>query len=241
MRLRDRGIAAAQRAVQRAGFQLTRDRFKHRFVYALAQRGVGEVLDVGANTGQFAQALRRAGFCGRIVSVEPLSEPFAVLAARCARDPAWTAERAAVSDAAGSLLVNVSANSVSSSVLPILGRSTAAAPQTGYVGSESVPALTVDELVVRHRLEPRQLLLKIDVQGYEMAVLKGAAVNLDRLAAVRAELSLVPLYEGQPLLPEMIDFFTRHGFELWDLEPGWVEPGTRRLLQLDGVFLRRTP
>ena len=238
MNLRTRVASAAARTVQRTGFEVTRDRFKHRFVHALGQHGVHTVLDVGANAGQFGQALRRAGFTGRIVSVEPLAEAHAALAARAARDPAWTVERAAVSEQAGSLVVNVSANSVSSSVLPILERSTAAAPQTGYVGTESVPATTVAELVQRHALDPAATLLKIDVQGYELPVLRGAGATLDRFAAVRTEMSLVPLYEGQALLPEMIDFFAQRGFELWYVEPGWVEPGTRRLLQLDGVFFR---
>ena len=238
MNLRTRVASAAARTVQRTGFEVTRDRFRHRFVHALRQHGVDSVLDVGANAGQFGQALRRAGFTGRIVSVEPLTEAYAALAARATRDPAWSVERAAVSEQAGSLVVNVSANSVSSSVLPILERSTVAAPQTGYVGTESVPATTVAELVERHALDPAATLLKIDVQGYELPVLRGAAATLDRLAAVRTEMSLVPLYEGQALLPEMIDFLAQHGFELWYVEPGWVEPGTRRLLQLDGVFFR---
>jgi hypothetical protein len=46
------------------------------------------------------------------------------------------------------------------------------------------------------------------------------------------------LYDGQALMPEIVDLLGRHGFELWFIEPGFTEPGTRRLLQLDGIFFR---
>jgi hypothetical protein len=53
-------------------------------------------------------------------------------------------------------------------------------------------------------------------------------------------MTLVPLYDGQALLPEMIEYLGGHGFDLWYVEPGWVEPDTKRMLQLDGVFFRKS-
>jgi FkbM family methyltransferase len=239
--LAGRAVEQAVLLANRLGIDVTRELFKHRFLPALAGRGVDTVLDIGANTGQFGRQLRRAGYRDRIHSVEPLADAFAQLQRAAGRDRRWTVERAAVSDAAGTLTMNVSQNSVSSSVLPILERSVAAAPQTRYVATEPVPATTVDDLVAEHRLVPDRTLLKVDVQGYEQAVLAGAAKTLERFAAIRTEMSLVALYEGQVLMPELVEALTGRGFELWFLEPGFSEPGTRRLLQLDGVFLRREP
>jgi hypothetical protein len=96
----------------------------------------------------------------------------------------------------------------------------------------------VDEIVTAHDLDPERTLLKIDVQGYERDVLDGAVKTLPAFLGVRTEMSLVPLYEGQALMPEIVELLARHGFELWHVEPGFTEPGTRRLLQLDGVFFR---
>jgi FkbM family methyltransferase len=239
--LAGRAVEQAVLLANRLGIDVTRELFKHRFLPALAGRGVDTVLDIGANSGQFGRQLRRAGYRDRIHSVEPLADAFAQLQRAAGRDRRWTVERAAVSDAAGTLTMNVSQNSVSSSVLPILERSVAAAPQTRYVATEPVPATTVDDLVAEHRLVPDRTLLKVDVQGYEQAVLAGAAKTLERFAAIRTEMSLVALYEGQVLMPELVEALTGRGFELWFLEPGFSEPGTRRLLQLDGVFLRRQP
>ncbi len=234
-----RALAQVRLLVNRAGYDVTRENFRHRFVYALHEHAITAVLDIGANTGQFAQALRRAKFTGDIVSVEPLAAAFDELQRNAGRDPRWTAERAAVDEQPGTLTMNVAANSVSSSALPILDRHTAAAPASRYITTEDVPATTVDELVARHGLKPEATLLKVDVQGYEQAVLAGAAQTLGRFGAVRTELSLVPLYAGQVLLPEVVESLGEHGLDLWFVEPGFTEPGTRRLLQLDGIFFRR--
>ena len=222
----------------RAGFDVTRDAFKHGFVHQMNQHGVDAVLDIGANVGQFGRLLRQAKFSGRIHSVEPLQSAYDELSATAASDGRWTTQRAAVSAEPGTVTLNVSGNSVSSSVLPMLEQHTAAAPDAQYVQQESVPATTVDEIVVAQELNTGRALLKIDVQGYEREVLDGASKTLATFLGVRTEMSLVPLYDGQALMPEIVDLLGRYGFELWHLEPGFTEPGTRRLLQVDGVFFR---
>lgn len=231
-----RVVHGAKIFVHRAGFDVTRETFKRRFVHALNQHGVDTALDIGANTGQFAAALRRAGFRGRIISVEPLRAAYDELSRHAAADPDWVVQRAAVGATAGTLTMNIAANSVSSSPLPILDRHTDAAPGSVYVGTEEVDATTVDELVRQHSIVAETTLLKIDVQGYEKPVLDGAAATLPQFAAVRTEMSLVPLYGGQTLMPDVLAYLGERGFDLWMFEPGFVEPATGRLLQADGVF-----
>lgn len=225
-------------AAHDAGFDVSRETFKSGMVAALHREGVDTVLDVGANTGQFAHDLRRAGYSGRIISLEPLSGPYASLLAATDGDALWTAERAAVSDSTGTVTMHISANSVSSSVLPMSRVHTEAAPQSRYVADEQVPATTVDDLVARYGIDPASCMLKIDVQGYESSVLDGATETLAAFAAIRTEMSLVPLYDGQILFPTLLDRLGAAGFELWFLERGLVQPGTRRVLQVDGTFLR---
>jgi FkbM family methyltransferase len=229
----------AKMLAHRAGFDVYRESFKRRFVRGLEQHQVDTVLDIGANVGQFGAALRQAGFAGRIVSLEPLQGAFAALQRRANRDPSWVVQRAAVGAQQGTLTMNVSGNSVSSSALPMLDRHAVAAPESRYVTTEEVTATTVDALVAEHQLNPESTLLKIDVQGYEQPVLDGAANTLDRFAAVRTEMSLVALYEGQALFGDLLTQLADHGFDMWLLEPGFVEPSTGRLLQVDGVFFRR--
>jgi FkbM family methyltransferase len=221
------------------GWSVTREPFKFRVLPTMLERGITDVLDIGANKGQFVETLRGDGVKGRVVSVEPLPDAYAALAAKAARDPRWDVERAAVSSVPGTVTLNVSSNSVSSSVLPMLDAHTDAAPSSVYVTTEEVTATTVDDLVVRHHLEPERTLLKLDVQGYERDVLEGARMTLDRFAAVRTELTLVPLYEGQALLTDIVQLLEGHGLELWALEPGFNDPVSRRQMQFDGTFFRR--
>src|SRR4051794_28941554 len=169
--LAHRAVHGAKMLVHRAGFDVTRDTFKHRFVHQLHEHGIDAVLDVGANTGQFGRLLRQSGFTGRIHSVEPLQDAFQRLEVAARGEARWTVQRAAVGAAAGTLTMNVSGNSVSSSVLPMLDRHAAAAPSARYVAQEDVPAVTVDDIVGEHNLAPERTLLKVDVQGYETAVL----------------------------------------------------------------------
>jgi FkbM family methyltransferase len=233
-----RALHEVKMLVHRAGFDVSRDTFKHRFVYQMRQHRIDTVLDIGANNGQFVKLLRQSKFTGQIHSVEPLQSAYDVLAATAAGDPLWTVQRAAVSAEPGTLTMHVARNSVSSSVLPMLDRHSSAAPSAQYVATEDVPATTVDEIVTATGLDPERTMLKIDVQGYERAVLDGAAKTLSSFRGVRTEMSLVPLYKGQALMPEVMGRLGQHGFELWLVEPGFTEPDTRRLLQLDGVFFR---
>lgn len=232
-------VRRVRRLVNRAGFDITRQPFTYHFVRVLQGRGITQVVDIGANTGQFGVELRASLFTGDLLSVEPLQAAYDELVRTCAHDPRWRAVRAAVSDAPGTLELNVSGNSVSSSPLPMLDLHATAAPEARYVGVEQVPATTVDLLVVEQRIDPAVALLKIDVQGYETQVLDGAAETLERFAAVQLELSLAPLYAGQRLLPEVLARMDGHGFDLWLTDPAFLDPATGRMLQCDGLFVRR--
>ena len=83
--------------------------------------------------------------------------------------------------------------------------------------------------------------LKIDTQGYEDEVLRGATETLARVVGVQLELSLVPLYDGQKLMPELMEQVMRRGFQLWGISPTFADPQTGRMLQIDATFFRGTP
>jgi FkbM family methyltransferase len=201
---------------------------------------VGLVLDVGAHRGKYAAELRRFGYAGRIWSFEPLTEPFADLRRRSADDPLWATERCAIGDRDGWVTVNVAGNkAAASSVLPMLDAHQRAAPDAAYVGAEDAPLRRLDDLVTDGR---DRVFLKADVQGYEGAVLDGAAQLLKsgRVVGLQLECSFVPLYDGGTDWREMFSRADDLGMELVRLDPGFTD-STGRTLWADVVFLRHDP
>jgi len=203
------------------------------------------VIDVGANDGGFASTIRRLGYSGRIISVEPLSAPFEVLAARAAMDPAWDVVHAAVGDEDRDIVINVAGNAgASSSVLSMLDAHEDAAPESRYVGTEVVAQRRLDGLLPEFGIGKKNpAFLKLDVQGYEAAVLNGAAELLDARAIVglQMELSLVPLYAGAITYREGLNRAEQLGMQLMGLIPGFSDPRSGRLLQADAVFFADPP
>lgn len=141
--------------------------WERNFLRQLQSHRVSAVLDVGANSGQYARGLRGAGFAGRIVSFEPLPGPFAVLQRSASTDPLWECRRCALGDVDGTISINVAGNEgASSSVLPMLKRHQDAFPPANYVGAQRVPIHRLDS-VAADVLRPNDIaFLKIDVQGF---------------------------------------------------------------------------
>lgn len=197
------------------------------------------VVDIGANEGQFGSELIDNGFSGTILSVEPLPGAHTRLAARAAGHVGWDVARpCAVGASPGSVSFHVAANSVSSSVLEVVGSSVDAEPGSRHVETLEVEMSTVDELVERHALPAARGMLKIDTQGYEWSVLDGAQHSLPRFDLVMLELSLTELYQGQRLWLDMIDRMAGLGYTVWLVQPEFVDPRTGRSLQVNGLFAR---
>ena len=206
----------------------------------LAHYGVQLVLDVGANAGQYARQLRRGGYQHRIVSFEPQSSAFATC---CRSAPPATRSgvhmHVALSDVDGTAQINLAGNSLSSSLLGMLPTHAESAPESTYVGSESVTTRRLDGLLPGLAPVVTATYLKIDTQGSELKVLHGAGAALQlhrhpgtgtvagasvrRRAAVRAR-----CWRGWP-----------NGVTNWSgSKPAFSDPRSGRLLQADGFFHR---
>jgi FkbM family methyltransferase len=210
------------------------------FMAMLMEHEVNCVFDVGANVGQFGRQLRNIGYKGRIVSFEPMSAARQQLLVASKKDCLWDiAPQAAIGNQDSEIEINISGNSVSSSVLNMLDSHVKSAPQSVYIGSEKVPLRRLDKIAQDYVQSDDVLFIKIDTQGYEDMVIEGAPNILAKAIGVQMELSLSPLYEGQKLYMEMIDKLKELGFELWSIAPAFVEPNTGRFLQIDASFFRK--
>ena len=200
---------------------------------------VTAVLDVGASTGGFASHLFDAGFDGRVISFEPLTRSHSELLRAARGNTRWiVAPPVALGSEQGTSTINISANVGSSSLLPMLSANLAAAPSSACVGKEMVQVTTLDDVASDFIAGDDIVFIKIDVQGFESEVIKGARRTLARAAGVHIELSFVPLYEGQSLFRDTWDHLSSLGFEPWAFSPAFTDNTSGRMLQMDGVFFR---
>jgi FkbM family methyltransferase len=243
LHIRSRAKIAVRHALRQAGFDLVRslgpDDLLRRRIDLLRRHGINVLFDVGANTGQYGSTMRALGYEGRIISFEPSSEAFRVLADTTRGDPSWTALNCALGEREGEVALHVSANSQSSSVLPMLPSHVAAAPDSVFVAEETVECTTLGSQIKRHvnGAEDR-LFVKVDTQGSELQVLAGAEEQLGLAVGLQLELSLIQLYEGQPVIEELISAVRALGYIPVAVEPDFFDPHTGRLLQADGIFFR---
>ncbi|MDB4499319.1 FkbM family methyltransferase [Akkermansiaceae bacterium] len=197
------------------------------------------VIDIGANVGQYGLSLREFNYQGEIHSFEPLTNAHKKLISASNDDPSWVvADRCAVGAEKGSTTINISGNSVSSSLLDIAEAHTDAAPSSSYVGSEETPVRSLNE-IIPEILEPGQKChLKIDTQGYERFVIDGVLDVIDSVDSIELELSLSCMYEGGWLAHEALNRMSELGFRLFNVFPFFADQKTGETFQMDALFVR---
>ena len=206
----------------------------------LSSRNIDIVIDVGGNIGGFAKWMRlNCGYRGRIASLEPVAVLYAQLERAAAGDAAWTTHRLALGPEVGSLPINVTRDpSATSFLTPV---------ETLPDGFSKLP-LEVERIeeVEVHRLDhfletvgeaARNIFLKLDTQGYDLEVLKGAGDALRKVAVLQSEVSLLPLYYGMPDWLESMAELRRIGYFSAGMFPV-TRDDLDRVVEYDAVMVR---
>lgn len=204
----------------------------------LRDLGIRTILDVGANTGQFALAARAAFPSAVIHSFEPLGDCFAALQRNTAGVSNMCAWNVALGEKAGQVTLERNEFSPSSSILPLGAHHLQAFPFARRTEKVQVQIEVLDGMTARLELA-MPLLIKIDVQGYEDRVLRGGAATVSRAAALIVETSFEPLYEGQLGHSDICHMLEAAGFEYRGALDQLADPATGRILSSDSLFLRR--
>ncbi|HYD04195.1 MAG TPA: FkbM family methyltransferase [Reyranella sp.] len=195
----------------------------------MGTRRLGTVFDVGANTGQTATSVLRYAPQAEIHSFEPADEPFATLQARFGRRRNVHLYKLALGSRAGTLDLRLRANSELNTLVP------------GDDGgrTQPVPVATVDEIVAVRGLSHLDV-MKIDVQGWEREVLRGAAGLIARhdLVFVLAEMAFRADRREMQQFGELHDHLEAQGFVLCGLyEPVRYGPRKEFVLFANGLYL----
>lgn len=196
------------------------------------------VLDVGANVGQFGKEIRAAGYLGDLHSFEPVKKTYIDLEAASYNDCNWHTHQTALGASAANQNIHVmGASDLSSFHLPSnFGKDRFKGFQSAY--QEEVEVRTIDQFIESNELGNRKILLKMDTQGYDLEVLKGATNSLKHIVSIQSEISFQPLYEGMPHYLETLETLEKYGYSAAAMSTVGKSKDLS-IIEMDCLFIRK--
>ncbi len=193
---------------------------------------------MGANVGQFAVASAKLFSGATIYSFEPVPACLSRLQKNVARLGQVRTCGVAVGERAEQVILNLNACTQASSLLQLSSMHAETFHDSRVVRRMPVSVVTLDSIVARLDLVA-PVLLKIDVQGYEDRVLRGAIEALEVVDYVLMEVSFSPLYEGEASFTTLMDVMRQRGLDF--VRPmNWLHsPVDGQILQMDALFAKR--
>lgn len=198
--------------------------------YFLEHLDVDVVIDIGANVGLFSEEIRKKLPNAIIYAFEPLKECFNVLSAEFESDKNFHAFHMALGSHKGDALMHKNEYTPCSSILPITDIHKKEFPHAISESNEKVRVGTLDDAMGDMNIAGKVVLIKLDVQGYELEVLKGATQVIDKSKVVLIETCFTSLYDGQPLFQDIYKYLTERGF----LYKGSIQ---QKLSKIDGMVI----
>jgi FkbM family methyltransferase len=202
----------------------------------LSEYNFQSIIDIGANEGQFAKKIRTIFPNAEIHCFEPLKEAFERLMINFSNEKNFLGYNFGLGEVSESKKIFFNEYSPSSSLLEMLELHKSNFDYAVDTTTETISIRKLDE--VFPETVKRPLLVKIDVQGYEMFVLKGGTTIINQAEVVIIETSFYPLYAGQPLFEEIYSYFITNGFRYVGNIEQLASPNDHRILQADAVFCR---
>lgn len=211
----------------------------YNLILGLVNQGIipNTVIDVGGNLGQFTVASNKLFKEPVIYSFEPIP--------RCAQKIQNYADNLknitvfplAIGDEPGKVTLKINSHIQASSILPLATTHQNSFPNAKELESIEVEVKTLDNVLKTVVFKP-PVLLKIDTQGYEANVIRGAKETLQRVDYVLLEVSFKEMFKGELLFPELLKLMETYQFKF--MRPvGWLnDPISKEILQMDALFCR---
>jgi FkbM family methyltransferase len=196
------------------------------------------VIDIGANVGQFAFAMNKLLPGCKIYSFEPLPECFDSLNVNMKGITNFQSFNIGIGDQIGEIEFERNAYTPASSFLKTTSLNDQAYPFTSSTSLTKVPIVTLDDVCQNLEIVGN-LLVKIDVQGFEDKVIRGARKILLQAIVVIIEVSFDELYQGQSLFDGIYLQMTELGFSYHGSIEQPRHPETGKIIQADCIFLRK--
>jgi FkbM family methyltransferase len=205
---------------------------------AMKQQGLDfrTVIDGGANVGQFSRAVTEIYPHAKIIAFEALPDVAETLRRNLSDRPLVRVIHSALGRSDGALEFFPNQYSLASSALPLHPNQRSSFPNVHQLDPIRVPMVCLDTVLADELLTP-PVLLKLDLQGYELEALKGASQTLARTTHVLLETAFKPIYEGEPLFEELSDFMRTASFR-FERPIDFLADVRGEIVQMDALFTR---
>jgi FkbM family methyltransferase len=194
------------------------------------------VIDIGANTGQFARAIHEVLPAAFVYSFEPLPDCFKELQRTMCSMANFQAYNTALGENDGEATFYRSEWSPSSSLRPMGQLHKENFPYTARESREIVRVRKLDDYIDELNIK-NNVLMKLDVQGCEDRVIAGGKCLLGRTKVLVVETSMVPLYASQPLFRDIYSILDQQGFKYHGALSQFASPLNGSILQADSIFI----
>ena len=183
----------------------------------LREGRINLVLDVGAFRGDYCRMLRdRIGYKGAIVSFEPSAASFRILKATMKGDRAWRGFPVGLSDRCGAaILNNYPRREMFNSILTLRKRD-ARNYDVNLADRfpERIRLQTIEQLWIEitDGIGSPRVFAKMDTQGHDIAVIRGAIDYLRYFVGMQSELPVIDIYDGMVPMHKALVFYRKLGF-----------------------------
>ena len=198
----------------------------------LQQFKINCVLDVGAHTGDFAMVLRRIGYEGHIVCFEPNPESFRKLCRKFKADRFWRGMNIALGSKNTTQSFNITREPNLSSFLTPRSAAVEHVISVNVKGLDSI----FEDLI--HSIEAPKVFMKMDTQGYDIEVVRGAGVFIQNILGIQSEISVKPIYKNMPCYLDALRYYESCGFQLINLFSAYQNKKYGNIIEYDCLMAR---
>jgi FkbM family methyltransferase len=201
----------------------------------LTEMKIDLVLDVGAFVGNYAKELREIGYRGRIISFEPVPDSYEKLQEAMHSDFMWSGKPYGLSDENRESLINIHSKGTFNSLLTLREDAERAYSLDPTQRRQTTIQLRrLDEVLPEliAETQPPRIFIKIDTQGHDISVIKGASGVLGMIVGIQSELPAVEIYDGMSSMSAALSYYSSCGF----VPNGFYPVNTFRNLQISPEF-----
>ncbi len=242
--IKEKSIKLIRKSINACGFDIVRlNNSPMRTFIGIGSLPIKTILDIGANTGQFARYVSSIFPEAQLICFEPLPDQFKQL-------EAWAGKiekkrplvfNIAIGDKKGEEKIYLHLDhNPSSSILPATKLLREAYPNTRAKKQIPIKINTLDNIMsdLADKAQP-DIFIKIDVQGYEDRVIRGGEKILNKASALMIEVNLDSFYHDQTSFDELIQLLIKSNFHYsGNLEQSYNNEGY--VSYFDAVFIKKS-